>query len=305
MNGKKILLIITIFFSLSAALWGETGKNLLTNGGFENAIEGTGWHVKAWEKEFKLTRSTEKKFRGRYSIKIETGEKQNDVRLIQNVKVQPNSYYKLSGWIATENVGQNGVGGNLSIYGTLHNVGDIKGTNNWKYVELYLQTNSTQKMLSVGGGIGIFFSDAKGTVYIDELSFVKVNERPANFVTLANPGDKNKKSPRNETKKMESSKELKEAEKKRLHFFLFCLFGFLICGASAGILLYKHKTEKERLTPLKDLILFIKGKWFPLENPVTTERAPLGTKGKTFVNKKKLMKKILINELRSYFRKKR
>jgi len=41
---------------------------------------------------------------GQYYVTIENREAR-DARYLQEVTVSPNSYYKLSGWIKTENVG--------------------------------------------------------------------------------------------------------------------------------------------------------------------------------------------------------
>jgi len=71
------------------------------------------------------------------------------------VTVSPNSYYKLSGWIKTENVGNDVLGANLSLEGVTTYSKDIRGTvDEWQYTELYIKTGENVETIKVSLGLG-------------------------------------------------------------------------------------------------------------------------------------------------------
>ena len=106
--------------------------NLIQNAGFEEDTSGqpSFWSKYDWENkqgvsEFKPD-DTQKHSGNRSGCIISNSP--NDARYKQVVKVKGNTYYRLSCWIRTENVGLDNKGANLSVEGILDTSRDIKGT---------------------------------------------------------------------------------------------------------------------------------------------------------------------------------
>jgi len=67
---------------------------------------------------------------------------------MQPIKVKGDTYYRLSCWVKTENVGTKTKGANISIEGSLDTSRDIRETSdNWEYLELYGKTSPNQETL--------------------------------------------------------------------------------------------------------------------------------------------------------------
>ena len=79
--------------------------DLILNGGFETGTSApTGWSTDAWTPSYSVfTWDSTQKHSGNKSVKIASNTA-NDARWIQTLTVLPNSDYRLSGWIKTENV---------------------------------------------------------------------------------------------------------------------------------------------------------------------------------------------------------
>jgi len=78
--------------------------NSLLNGGFENGdYLPTSWLPDSWASGAAFIWDNTQAYQGNRSIKISLATP-NDARWVQGVTVQPNTDYRLSGWIKTENV---------------------------------------------------------------------------------------------------------------------------------------------------------------------------------------------------------
>ena len=73
----------------------------------------------------------------------------NDARFAQTLAVEPNTIYKLSGYIMASGI-EDGKGANLSIEGVYSLTEPIYDTNGkWEFVELYGKTGKNQRELTV------------------------------------------------------------------------------------------------------------------------------------------------------------
>lgn len=84
----------------------------------------------------------------------------NDARLEQNVKVKPQTYYRLSAWVKAEECGEGRKGANVSfadVYGTSPDVHDTEGE--WVLLELYARTGKGQKEVTVMARVGGYGSE--------------------------------------------------------------------------------------------------------------------------------------------------
>jgi hypothetical protein len=108
---------------------------------------------------------------GSYSVRIASAQP-NDARWIQKVKVTPETDYVLSGWIKTEDVVHGGgaieAGANLDVFGTWDHTPALLGTNDWTYVEVPFNSDSSTE-LEIACRLGYWSSVASGTVWCDDI----------------------------------------------------------------------------------------------------------------------------------------
>ena len=175
-----ILICVTAFVPenmASAAPANADPANLLLNGSFEEGNYSSTGSPAYWSKDIfdpsgvLLWDDTERLGGGR-SIKI-TAPTPNDARWIQSVQVEPNTNYRISGWIKTENVGHTAqsedAGASLGILGTWdqRTVG-LFGTHDWTYVSFVFNSRE-QTQITLAARLGFWSGTATGTAWFDDL----------------------------------------------------------------------------------------------------------------------------------------
>ncbi|MCX7922323.1 MAG: glycosyltransferase family 39 protein [Clostridia bacterium] len=188
---KKIpayLIMILLFIGLHLPAFAETA-NIMVNPGFE---EGEAfWTKHSWENKGVFYSDASQKHSGNSSVCI-VNDIPSDSRYKQTVVAKENSYYKLSCWVKTENVGSQGKGANLSIDGLLVTSNDVKGSvNDWQHIELYGKTGQSQSgfVLTIGlGGYGMLNT---GKAWFDDVSVQMLDSLPSGVtaVNLFNESD--------------------------------------------------------------------------------------------------------------------
>jgi len=179
---------------LSQAVWSTGGPvtkpyvpvNVLLNGGFEDG--GTTpdfWSQDAWiMSNSTFTWDSAEKHSGNRSVKI-SNDATNDARWVQTISVQPHARYRLSGWIKTQSVAQNGDrGANLSILDTYTSTNALYGTNDWTYVSVDCETGSRTNV-QVAARLGMYSGDTIGTAWFDNLKFESLRT-PARYTLRRN-----------------------------------------------------------------------------------------------------------------------
>lgn len=162
-------------------------QNLLTNPGFEEIDSDglpAGWYTEAYVTQAGYTTYavSDDAYEGEHSAVV-NNLGANDARFAQKVKVEPNSLYKLSGWIKAESIADSGRGANLSIEGVYvfsDSVFDDDGQ--WHYVELYGETDEDQHEVTVFARVGGYSGESQGKAYFDSLSLVQVDSVPGDGV---------------------------------------------------------------------------------------------------------------------------
>ena len=140
--------LLVIFFS--AGVQSETGatvgtspttcpNQLLQNDGFELSgypytTAPLNWNMNSWNPSAQLFHDHATRHSGFSSARI-TAATENDAWFSQEVTVEANTYYLLTGWIKTDNVTA-GAGANLSLVGTWTHTQGLLGTKNWTRVRV-------------------------------------------------------------------------------------------------------------------------------------------------------------------------
>lgn len=152
-------------------------KNKVSNGSFELA-EGPGlkaWQIESWQADTErcsFVRTSSNSKRGSFSAMLKHDDLA-DARFTQVIVVEPNTYYKLSGWIKTEGVAHKGDGAYLLAAGTSMRTNVLFGANDWTYVEATGKTEPDQTEVKIQCRLGNYSAPNTGTAYFDEVSFKK------------------------------------------------------------------------------------------------------------------------------------
>ena len=182
MQRRKLALFVVILsLSIHSRILGQ--ENLIQNGSFETPNENLPamWETHSWKQDPNIAKfygeSTGAHLGERY-ITIEN-IKPDDSKLIQHVKVKPNTLYKLSCWIKAEGIQENQLGANISALGILETSTNVKDTGgNWQYIELYGKTGPEQKRLSVTARLGGYGRLSKGKASFDDFRLAEIGAAP-------------------------------------------------------------------------------------------------------------------------------
>ncbi len=195
---KKVLALFFAVLMSTAAFAENKGENLLLNGGFEaadSAQKPLHWTAEHWIDSSEYKSQNQKTHSGKMALEIKSGA-ENDIRLVQVAKVKPNTFYKLSGWIATEKVILDKTGANLCVVDDFHHTISLNGTSDWLPVELNFLTHSNQTEVKIGARLGMWGNTVTGTVWFDDLSLVELDKRPDVYEKLVDKNETGKSQPK-------------------------------------------------------------------------------------------------------------
>ncbi len=141
------------------------------NNGFGNQAYTDGTSVFSWEPAEGIDNSG--------CLKIVSNQ-DNDARHTLNLEVLPETYYRISAWIRTEDVSQGDsvVGGNISVLSTFYKAGNICDTQDWTKVDLYGVTGEGQTSLTVCLRLGFYSAINTGTVWFDNVEVEQLAKKP-------------------------------------------------------------------------------------------------------------------------------
>lgn len=176
MRRKLFVLVTLLSFILSVNSF-AAGDRPVSNPDFEKGTSGNvdSWSTNSYENKGEFKVDTAQKHSGNQSVCI-LNNQATDSRYQQEVKVEKNSYYKLSCWIKTENVGQDKKGANVSVTDILDTSNDIKGTRDWVQVVLYGKTGKKQKTMTVTVGLGGYSNVNTGKAWFDDVVVEKIDK---------------------------------------------------------------------------------------------------------------------------------
>jgi hypothetical protein len=165
----RYAVILFAFLVAGPAVFGA--DNILANPGMEEASGNTVAVWRPWayfHEKAVFERIAGNAHAGGFSASISCPS-EDDARYIQTANVKPNTTYRISCWIKTENIGTGAVGANISVERTPYASRDIRGTNGrWENVSLYVRTDESVHALNICLGIGGYGSTNTGTAWFDD-----------------------------------------------------------------------------------------------------------------------------------------
>jgi Gpi18-like mannosyltransferase len=196
---KKVLFLLPFVFLFAAANIRVAGENLLKNGSFEDISDSL---PSVWSTDIYGNDSTSVRFfvenKGAYDgsnyVTVEN-IRPNDAKLIQTVKVKPNTVYKLSCRIKAEGIGENALGANITVLHILETSKDFKDTGGkWEYVEFYGRTGKKQDNLIITARLGGYGNINTGKASFDDFRLEQEIAPPdAKIANLYKEEDKSRK----------------------------------------------------------------------------------------------------------------
>lgn len=179
---KRILALLVVIFTILLNITVFAGNsNLAKNSDFEQGS------LDSWEEGVYDTTENVSQFLLDDKV-YHSGSKSaciinnavNHSRYKQNIKVKGNSYYKLSCWVKTENVGKDNRGAYISVDEITDMSRDIRGTSEWEYVELYGITAKKQGSINVSIALGGYGGTNTGKAWFDDVVVEKIDKLPSN-----------------------------------------------------------------------------------------------------------------------------
>lgn len=179
----KFLFVLAIIFQivLVPSTFAD-GDNLVKNPGFEDTDGNDAhfWLFDCYTGDFSSTLhsiDTAVGYEGKSAF-IQNN-REDDSRYKQVISTEGNSYYRMSCWVKTENVGTEMKGANLSVEGSVETSRDIRGTSeNWEYLELYGKTAANQDRFTLTVGLGGYGNINTGKAWFDNVEVVKLDSLP-------------------------------------------------------------------------------------------------------------------------------
>ncbi|MBN1818466.1 MAG: family 43 glycosylhydrolase, partial [Sedimentisphaerales bacterium] len=185
---------IAILIGLQGSLlWAQPASNPIRNDSFERGRndQPAGWNTQTWggsgQFEYASVGRT-----GSRSVKI-SSTSGADISWSQNIRVKPETEYRLVGWIKTDNV--RGARGALL---NLHNIQSVMtpavtGTKDWTKVECRFNTGANDQIQinCLFGGWGL----STGTAWYDDIELIEVPDKPLMYYSDTSSGQAFAKDP--------------------------------------------------------------------------------------------------------------
>lgn len=185
------------WFGAAALVWigllaaaNVAGAQLIKNGNFAFGSGGTpaDWRIDRWD-----TNAGTTEFLWKGPSGSEPGQagirssKPNDARYVQDLHVKEETWYHIAGKIRTQNVGQGSIGAYLSLMEGFQNSQDIKGSEEWQTVELWVKTEKWQDRITLALRLGGYSSLNTGEAWFSDLTVEPVSGPPPNAKNVYQP----------------------------------------------------------------------------------------------------------------------
>jgi Carbohydrate binding domain len=157
---------------------GASSKNLLPNGNFEKGMEG--WAITAFGKKGQGAIDDSEKREGRSTLRIDNSEG-DDASARQKVAVEPNTHYRLEGYIKTKDVqavkrgGKDGA--SLCLSGGWEKTQSVAGTRSWTRVAHDFNTGG-ETAVEVCARLGYISAPVTGTAWFSDIKLTRIGKAP-------------------------------------------------------------------------------------------------------------------------------
>ncbi len=180
---RKTLRLVSCLFvlSLSVSWVSFAEQNLVKNPSFEDVVgnRAAEWAARSYFEDTGVSDyiiETGAAHSGNHSFTIRNNSL-NDGRIFQFVNVKPNTVYRLSGWIKTDNL-QGDAGASITVFDSFAGTTALNNTGgSWQYMEVYGLTGEYQVRMPVGFRIGSWFGKVMGSASFDDISLVQIKNR--------------------------------------------------------------------------------------------------------------------------------
>ena len=155
---------------------GELVKNPMLADGSDG--KPLGWTEEAYTFKPEVTRFTWQKNPLGMGVLEVQNLAPNDARWVQKVPVSPGTWYRVSGWIRTVGVGAQMKGAYLSVMGSFSDTRDVRGTQAWQPVGLWVRTGSLDTTLTLAARLGGYSSLNTGIAFFTGISVEAAGSPP-------------------------------------------------------------------------------------------------------------------------------
>lgn len=159
----------------------QAAKNLLNNGNFERGSGNSvnGWRIDAWILTPGTTDYNRIGAHGGEAAEVElVSYRDNDARWLQTVALGPGWYY-VSAEARTEGILAARTGANVSVLEDGIQSDDLRGTNDWQRLGLYLKVGAGGADVDVALRLGGYMNLTRGRVFFRDARVVKVDSPPS------------------------------------------------------------------------------------------------------------------------------
>jgi hypothetical protein len=181
--------------------------------------------------------------------------KANHGYYIQSVPVKQKSFYKLTGWIKTENVGESKEGAGISIVDYFEVGGDFRGTNNWQFAELYVSTGPGTSEIKIMLQVGNYGAENTGKAWFDDISMTKINSLPPGALVTVMKNNKEETSQDSDKKVKTQDVKKKQQMKGTFALLIIIIIIVIIVGIAVIILIIltrKKPGDSDALDEMED-----------------------------------------------------
>lgn len=165
--------------------------SLLRNGGFVDADgdQPAGWTTDQWSPTLGTTFAWQRPTTG-LGVVVIRNPVGNDARWQQNVRVAPDTWYRLSGMVRAIGVTGQGYGASLGIMGGFEQAREIEGEDSgWQWVSMWFKTKPGQNQVTVACRLGNYGQIAAGEARCSGIELLAVAAPPLNADFVYGPVD--------------------------------------------------------------------------------------------------------------------
>lgn len=176
------LVLLSFLFALFAQGLLAAETNLVRNPGFDErnpAGAPTAWKFEHWNAQSGVSGKVGDD--GAALIDAPAGD---DSRFSQVLAVKPDTWYRFSARIRTENTAFGKVGANLSVLDSMAHSPEVQGTQDWQKVEVWGKTGPKQDSITLALRLGFYGSESSGRAWFDDVVVQPVAAAPAGAATM-------------------------------------------------------------------------------------------------------------------------